>query len=313
MSEVKKIAVLGIANAGKTSILKCIFQEFESLMNLKPTSGVERKVMDFLGLPMVFWDFGGQSLYRDKYMSNPDQYFDALGHVFYVVDVQDKDMIDASVIYFELLFKEIRKYSPDAKIILLFHKDDPENSEKTTKMNLKQVFLEGVIKLFEEESIPMIMHLTSIKNHLTIIRAFSQSLLDHDQLYDNISDLLKNYCFNYSLKFSIFFTKNGFEIGNYLPQSLNTNEFHQTLIEFFGKIKKEEVAKTISFNIGKDKIIGAVFEIRFGKEKIPFYLVFGFEEALVFLELSEIEEMISKLSENLEKIMVNTDLTKFLE
>ena len=60
----QKIALLGLAAAGKTSIVKTILSEFNLLLTLVPTKGVERSSFKFLGRDILIWDFGGQQVFR---------------------------------------------------------------------------------------------------------------------------------------------------------------------------------------------------------------------------------------------------------
>ena len=41
-----KIAILGLANAGKTSIIKVLTQEFDMLTSLRPTQSIERTTVE---------------------------------------------------------------------------------------------------------------------------------------------------------------------------------------------------------------------------------------------------------------------------
>lgn len=43
-----KIALFGLGNAGKTSIVKTLLSEFNAFSSLLPTTGVDRTSIDFL-------------------------------------------------------------------------------------------------------------------------------------------------------------------------------------------------------------------------------------------------------------------------
>ena len=109
----EKIAILGIDNAGKTSIIKTLAQEFYQIEGLLPTQNVERSIFDFLGKELIFWDFGGQTLYREKYLENPERHFDDISKCFYVLDVQDANSIEDSIKYFEACYTHIYAFSPE--------------------------------------------------------------------------------------------------------------------------------------------------------------------------------------------------------
>ncbi|MBD3353930.1 MAG: hypothetical protein GF364_20780, partial [Candidatus Lokiarchaeota archaeon] len=142
MSEGNKVAIIGLSNAGKTSIIKSLSREFHLLTNLKPTQGVNRETMEFLDKKLFLWDYGGQEIYRKRYIDAPDIFFNNVTYFFYVVDIQDDLLVDLNVGYFKLVWEELNKYSDDFEITIVFHKSDPgydiEDSVVKTKF-LKEV------------------------------------------------------------------------------------------------------------------------------------------------------------------------------
>src|SRR6056297_1313753 len=109
-----KLPVLGIDNAGKTSLITTLQREFEELTKMKPTRKIERTKLQFFDKKLVVWDFGGQKKYRKKYKKKADSYFsDIGGEAFYVVDIQDEESFKESLSYFEDILDAIKEYSPD--------------------------------------------------------------------------------------------------------------------------------------------------------------------------------------------------------
>ena len=78
--------------------------------------------------------------------------------------------------YFMAIFNVIYKYSPDAKIILLFHKWDPDFDPN--KRNLKQKFLEKVEPYLKKRNVTFLMFDTSIFTPNTIKSAFNLELIE---------------------------------------------------------------------------------------------------------------------------------------
>jgi len=68
--EIVKIPVFGIQNAGKTSLIRSLQQEFSTITKLKPTKGIDRQKLKLLGKDISIWDLGGQARYRDGYFRN---------------------------------------------------------------------------------------------------------------------------------------------------------------------------------------------------------------------------------------------------
>ena len=70
----KKIALLGLANAGKTAIRQVILQKlnmntsvFDKIIRkLQPTKGVEREKISVADADLQLWDMGGQETYREN-------------------------------------------------------------------------------------------------------------------------------------------------------------------------------------------------------------------------------------------------------
>lgn len=79
-----KLLVLGLDNAGKTTILKSLSDE--DLKNIKPTEGFNIKNLAMEGINLSVWDLGGQKALRE-YWSN---YYDNTDSLIFVVDSADE-------------------------------------------------------------------------------------------------------------------------------------------------------------------------------------------------------------------------------
>jgi len=141
-----KLVIMGMENAGKTTILDVLTGKINKTPNktpsMNPTKGIERSTVLFFEKETKVWDFGGQETYRNEYLLNPEKYFYTISFFYYVIDIQDYYRFIPSVMYFKGIFNLIKKYSPDAKIIFLFHKMDP--NYVPDERNLKGKFLERV-------------------------------------------------------------------------------------------------------------------------------------------------------------------------
>ncbi len=169
-----KLVMMGLQNAGKTSIVDLIAQEQEkpltSIPNMNPTKGVQR--ITLFDEKVVIWDFGGQGIYRNEYLTHPERYFHMISYFYYVIDVQDYYRIISSFMYFMGVYNLIEIYSPDAHLVFLFHKTDPDFDP--TFKNLKQKFLDKIQKFLEIRGREYEMYDTTIFDLASVKNAFKK-------------------------------------------------------------------------------------------------------------------------------------------
>merc|ERR1711920_204230 len=88
-SEVR-VLMLGLDNAGKTTILKKLSSE--DISEIQPTQGFNIKSLAHDGVKLNVWDIGGQQSIR-PYWSN---YFEASDALIYVIDSSDQRRLEES-------------------------------------------------------------------------------------------------------------------------------------------------------------------------------------------------------------------------
>merc|ERR1712046_465419 len=79
-----RILMLGLDNAGKTTVLKKLSDE--DISHIMPTQGFNIKSLVHDGFKLNVWDIGGQKTIR-QYWSN---YFESSDALVYVVDSSDE-------------------------------------------------------------------------------------------------------------------------------------------------------------------------------------------------------------------------------
>lgn len=94
------ILMLGLDNAGKTSILKKMSDE--EITNIMPTQGFNIKSITQQGFKLNVWDIGGQRAIRPYWR----HYFDKSDVLIYVVDSADKRRLEEAGAEFEQLLEE---------------------------------------------------------------------------------------------------------------------------------------------------------------------------------------------------------------
>ncbi|KAF1942926.1 ADP-ribosylation factor [Clathrospora elynae] len=83
-----RILMLGLDNAGKTTIVKKIMNE--DVNSVSPTLGFIIKTIEYDGYKLNIWDVGGQKTLR-TYWKN---YFEKTDTLIWVVDATDRERVD---------------------------------------------------------------------------------------------------------------------------------------------------------------------------------------------------------------------------
>merc|ERR1711977_51815 len=97
-----RILMLGLDNAGKTSILKRLSDE--DITHIQPTQGFNIKSLLHEGFKLNVWDIGGQKTIR-PYWKN---YFENTDALIYVVDSSDRRRLEESGMELLQLLEEDR-------------------------------------------------------------------------------------------------------------------------------------------------------------------------------------------------------------
>merc|ERR1711976_759721 len=84
------MGMLGLDNAGKTTVLKKLSDE--DITHIMPTQGFNIKSLQHEGFKLNVWDIGGQKTIR-PYWSN---YFESSDALVYVIDSSDKRRLEES-------------------------------------------------------------------------------------------------------------------------------------------------------------------------------------------------------------------------
>ena len=110
-----KIIILGIQNAGKTTILyRLSIGEF---VNTTPTIGSNVEEISYNNVKLQAWDLGGQESTRSVW----DVYFVNTDAIIYVIDTHDETYDDSKTQFYKLLSNETLK---NAVILIYANKQD---------------------------------------------------------------------------------------------------------------------------------------------------------------------------------------------
>lgn len=95
-----RILVLGLDNAGKTTILRSLSDE--DITTITPTQGFNIKSLTRDGFNLKIWDIGGQKAIR-PYWRN---YFDHTDSLVYVIDSADRARLEESTLELNELLQD---------------------------------------------------------------------------------------------------------------------------------------------------------------------------------------------------------------
>jgi GTPase SAR1 family protein len=206
-----KILLMGLDEAGKTSILLSMAGEYDP-SRVKPTFGAERTEISILGFPIYRWDLGGQEQYRSDYLQKRSRILDDTDLLFYVVDMKDQNRFKESLLYYIDILNYFREIGLMPLIVILLHKADPEFL-KTTE---SQKTIKFLIDTFNEKSdeFEVSYFITSIFNRKSLIDAFSQNILKLFPKLSALDTLLSTFIVDASLDGVLMFDSNCFIVGN---------------------------------------------------------------------------------------------------
>ncbi len=192
LSKEQKIVVIGLSNAGKTTILRKFGGQIgiKDLANLAPTKGVQRKEIVTSDMALILWDFGGQEEYRAVYLSNPEKYFLKVDLVIYVIDLQDSDNYEKSISYFKQILEVFNKLEENPYILIFIHKFDPDVKEDPEIILNVELIKDLVKDVFQETNrFEYDIYFSSIYSAIANEPKFSRYLKNTMQKTATLSDM----------------------------------------------------------------------------------------------------------------------------
>lgn len=123
----KKILILGLDNAGKTSIVLSLkgYKNLLTFYSLTPTKGIDIVNIEALNSRFNIWDFGGQKVYREGYLENFEDHTMGVEKIIYVIDIQDKERYEIALEYLKQIVERLESDDLDLDFSIFLHKYDP--------------------------------------------------------------------------------------------------------------------------------------------------------------------------------------------
>lgn len=130
----KKVLIMGLDKAGKTSIVLCLMgvKKLSSFSFPNPTRGLKINRFKALDSEFSIWDFGGQEKFREGYLDNFKNYIKESQKFIFVIDIQDQERLELSLDYLHQIVTILKKQDLNLEFSIFLHKYDPElefNSE----------------------------------------------------------------------------------------------------------------------------------------------------------------------------------------
>ncbi|MFX1254561.1 MAG: ADP-ribosylation factor-like protein [Promethearchaeota archaeon] len=126
-SDADKIILLGLAESGKTTILKVISEGYvpDKKAPYTATMDYTRKKFSLFGKTLTIFDLGGQKAFLDRFIGELAEFvFSGVKVLIYVVDIVEVTRFSLAKYYLDLALKRIKQYSPSATVYVFLHKID---------------------------------------------------------------------------------------------------------------------------------------------------------------------------------------------
>ncbi len=240
MSEkITKISVVGLENAGKTSLVKTLFRTYDIGESISPTKNVERTNFSLWGSEGGIWDYGGQEMYRKSYLEKPMRYFSEIQFLFFVVDIQDTPRYSKALDYFEEVYRHASSLTKNLSVVILFHKFDPEIDIEKFSQHTDNL---GKEVRHIVESNELLLFKTSIYDPISILEAFSKPILGSSPIYNANSVLFANFAMDHDVEYITLIVDDLFELGSFKIQNVD-QDFIKATMQFyqeFARLDKED-------------------------------------------------------------------------
>ena len=145
-----KIIILGLAESGKSTIIKTITEGKipEKAEKYSATMNYERKLTAILGKKVSIFDLGGQVSFLDRFTGELAEFvFSNVQCLIFVVDVTKFEEVSRAKYYLDLCLKNVDKYSPSSYKYVFIHKIDLVKHDKLNDItNSLKEFLIGTYK-----------------------------------------------------------------------------------------------------------------------------------------------------------------------
>jgi small GTP-binding protein len=299
--DVRKVVLVGLDNAGKSSIILTLLREISKIAIIKPTRNIERRTFEFMGMNISEWDLAGHERYRKQYLEKAELIFRGTDILIYVVDIQDNERIAESYIYLKEIIDKLNEMKTYPPIYVLLHKNDPNLTEnKQIKIKETTSFLKDKIKNFQNYD-KFSFYETSVFELHSIINAMSKILLNLYPRSRVLETAIQEFVLKNNAEGMVLIDDNSLIIGTYYKAD-EINEMLYSVSPYFLRLNDAfEELQTSDDQIENLMIIeklekNFVFkQFDFVKGKARYYILLCTDEP--FLNKYDFDALLSLLKE----------------
>ena len=253
-----KIIILGLAEAGKSTIVKSFTEGHKSSQEgtYSATINYERKKYSFLGKELTVFDLGGQQSFIDRFTGSLAEFiFSEVKSFVFIIDVSKFEEISRAKYYLDLSVKNLIKYSPNASRYIFIHKIDLIKKEfvQEIEKRYKEFLMDGI-------SIDFKVYSTSVYQDSVYI-ALGDVFSQLSSINKSIDPILHDFVskLNDKISFGGLVARNGTPLSssNLFPHS-NDMQFTSTILlseEYIGHVFKSNNPRISLINIELDSNI----------------------------------------------------------
>lgn len=252
--QIRKVVIVGLDQAGKTSILNILNQEYNLMDNIKPTIGVNRKILEVLGFQIVSFDLGGQERFREGYLSDP-KIFQGTDTLICVIDALNATRYQEALQYYQEIIKTFELLNLKPKIMICIHKIDPNLRSDPETLD----YIEEVKDLFvpASEGYEVTMFVTSIYDRSSIVRAFSKNLQDLITTIKPLKPTLQSLVQLLKLDGAVLFDENLMIIADHFRDEVTEDMCYKTVYNSVYYITQQNPNLAANLTVNFEIILGA--------------------------------------------------------
>ncbi|MFX1251243.1 MAG: ADP-ribosylation factor-like protein [Promethearchaeota archaeon] len=213
----RKIVLVGLDSAGKTSIIQSI-RNMETFENTTPTLGVKVDQFELVGKKISLWDLGGQATFRDVFTRPDSVQFSGLSLFIFVFDVQSHSRALEGLDYFNRSLKVASFLQQKPRLVIFFHKYDYFRGESALRVfnaNKEHLLMRINILRNRYNLPPFITFDTTIYDIPCLIQAFSKALTVISPVASVLNDTLEFYSKEQNVLGTFLISETGMIIAEY--------------------------------------------------------------------------------------------------